>query len=327
MINLDETSENKELSPGKLLLQGRLQFGLTQEQVAKELYLTVSKVNALELDDFDRVGPDTFVRGYIRAYSNILKLDALKILAAYEQCMKEKTQSSANIATPVNVSSNKRAWKFVALIAVTLIGLWLISIWFFKSPTQKSYVLPTADTPSLAVSVDNFVAASAEQRSSSISESIASSAASVEAQPASVAAASVSATLGLVSLNTYSSKNTNSSKSIGSSKKSVDAEGAAKSSVSVANVKTDTAIKKNELDEISFIFRGECWLEVSDSRGDVLATELQAAGSKLNLVGKAPFDVKLGNAPAVAIQLNGKKIAVTSLSGSKVLTLKVDDNQ
>ena len=94
---------------------------------------------------------------------------------------------------------------------------------------------------------------------------------------------------------------------------------------SVANVKPAVALKKNELDEINFIFHAECWLEVSDSRGDVLATELQASGSKLNLVGKAPFDVKLGNAPAVAIQLNGKKIDVIPVKGSNVLILKIDE--
>ncbi len=344
MINLDETPENKEVSPGKLLQQGRLQFGLTQDQVAKELYLTVAKVIALEADDFARVGPDTFVRGYIRAYANILKLDAAKIIAAYEQCTKEKSQLNANVATPVSVNSNKRMWKFVALIAATLIGLWLISIWFFNSPTEHSakgtnFTLPSVDTPSLAISVDNFVAASTasvvgvagvesiEQQSSAVFESLASSSAAVEAQasstPAVVAATSVSATTALVAVNNKSSKKSVSAASVTAVAKSSVASATASAS---AIVPPDLAIKKTGLDEISFTFRGECWLEVSDSRGDVLATELQAAKSKLNLVGKAPFDVKLGNANAVSIQLNGKKIAVTPVSGTKVLTLKVSDN-
>jgi len=81
--------------------------------------------------------------------------------------------------------------------------------------------------------------------------------------------------------------------------------------------------KKAGLDEIYFSFRAECWLEVSDSRGDVLATELQAAGSKVKLIGQAPFDVKLGNAPAVDIQLNGKKVDVIPLMGTNVLIMKV----
>jgi cytoskeleton protein RodZ len=80
---------------------------------------------------------------------------------------------------------------------------------------------------------------------------------------------------------------------------------------------------KHNPDEITFSFSGESWLEVSDARGDVLATEMQLAGSHLTLVGQAPFDIKLGNAPVVEIQFNRKKIDVIPLLGSNVLTLQV----
>jgi cytoskeleton protein RodZ len=83
------------------------------------------------------------------------------------------------------------------------------------------------------------------------------------------------------------------------------------------------SVKKAALDEITLSFSAECWLEVSDSRGDVLATELQPAGSDIKLMGQAPFDVKLGNAPAVTIQLNGKKVDVIPLLGTNVLMMKV----
>jgi cytoskeleton protein RodZ len=77
------------------------------------------------------------------------------------------------------------------------------------------------------------------------------------------------------------------------------------------------------LDEIVFIFSEECWLEVSDSRGDVLIADLQPAGGRLVLQGKAPFDVKLGNVPATQIELNNEKIAVVPALGTNVLSLKV----
>ena len=336
MTNLDETQENKEFSPGKLLSEGRLLAGLRQEQVAKELYLTVSKVNALELDDFEHVGPDTFVRGYIRAYSNILKLDGSKVLAAYEQCTKAK-QSQANtaIATPVAVNSYKKAWKFLAFIAVFFIGVWLISIWFLDKPAEKNYVLPAADAPSLAAHVDNFPATNIEPQSIQISESAASSIAPAAvqalvqpaaAQTTSATLASANAKASMSAVAAVSSSQPNAVLANTAALKSTTVvDTATKNSDSLANVKPVVAIKKNGLDEINFVFHAECWLEVSDSRGDVLATELQTAGTKLNLVGKAPFDVKLGNAPAVAIQLNGKKIDVTPVKGSNVLTLKIDE--
>ena len=40
----------RELSPGKLLVWARERAGFSQEQVAKELYMTLTKVRALESD-------------------------------------------------------------------------------------------------------------------------------------------------------------------------------------------------------------------------------------------------------------------------------------
>lgn len=300
MINLDESLDNKNLSPGKLLLQGRLQAGLTQEQVAKELYLTPAKISALEADDYELLGAATFVRGYIRTYSNLLKLDGAKVLAVYEEYLKDNNpQLASTTLVPTANSSYKGAWKFLAFLAAFFIGLWIISVWFLDKPAEKNYVLSTVDVAALPINVDNFPTTSVAQSSVSLSDAQMSSVPSVEEQAQTIS--------------TVTSVITTSE----SARSSVSA-------ISETTVKT-AVVKKNELDEINFTFHGECWLEVSDSRGDVLATELQPADSKLILLGKAPFDVKLGNAPVVDIQLNGKKIEVTPLVGNSVLSLQVND--
>jgi cytoskeleton protein RodZ len=58
-------------------------------------------------------------------------------------------------------------------------------------------------------------------------------------------------------------------------------------------------------------------------RGDVLVADLQPGGSRLQLQGAAPFDVKLGNSPAVKIELNGDQIAIVPALGTNVLSVKV----
>jgi cytoskeleton protein RodZ len=299
MINLDEvqTLEGEaanQLSLGKVFLQSRLQAGLTQLQVAKELFLTVSKVQALEADDYNLLGADAFVRGYIRAYAIFLKLNEKEILARYEQ----QTQQSISplllsMAVPVVKNSYKRAGQFIAGLSVFFILLWLLSVWFIDDRSEIKYVQPSANISSLSVSVDNL----------SINNlSINNTEGTVTAPNNSVLAEMAIATSVTSSLSVVNNTNT---------------------PVQANTVAEKTEVKKKSLDEINFAFRGECWLEVSDSRGDVLATELQAAGSKLKLVGQAPFEVKLGNARAAAIKLNGKKVDVVPLIDSKVLTLQV----
>ncbi len=299
-----ESPQPKKNSPGDMLLQARLNAGLTQEQVAKDLYMTVYKVKALETDDYKRLNSDTFARGYIRAYANLVKIDVVAVLAAYDQLMEDLRPQPVEqkLAAPKE-PSHRGAWHFLAVIGAFFIGLWLISVWFFDNHADSEYVVASDSVSSLPASEKAKIALPAPGSSEEVSRTSSSSTNTADVvKPevkASLAASSIAA---VVQANSISS---------------------VESAMSSVEQSSFSSSKKTALDELSFSFRAESWLEVSDSRGDVLATELQPAGSKLKLVGMAPFDVKLGNAPAVDVQLNGKKIEVIPLMGSNVLVMKV----
>lgn len=312
----DDSQPNKEqssdaISPGKILLQARLQAGLTQEQVAKELYVTAYKVKALEADDYSRLHSDTFARGYIRAYANLVKVDAVIILTAYDALMdslrpKVILQKQASIVVE---NSHRGAWQFLAVIGVFFMALWLISVWFFDNHNDDHYVVTvTASSSSVEViasGVNTSLAVNGFIRSDSL-------------------AVAPSAVVG-VSSSVSSIGESNSQVAASASTRSLITSAATRSVAIIesASAKSANSVKKTGLDELSFSFREESWLEVSDSRGDVLATELQPAGSKLKLEGLAPFDVKIGNAPGVDFSLNGKKMDVIPLLGTNVLILKI----
>jgi cytoskeleton protein RodZ len=79
------------------------------------------------------------------------------------------------------------------------------------------------------------------------------------------------------------------------------------------------------LDTLHFRFTDECWLEVVDSLGDVLHTNLQQAGSELTLQGKAPFQVKMGNAPAVSVSLNGEPLSLNIRPGTRLMNVTLGE--
>jgi cytoskeleton protein RodZ len=299
--NADESQPIKDISPGNILLQARLQAGITQEQVAKELYMTISKVKALETDDYSRLSSDTFARGYIRAYANLVKVDVMAVLAAYDELI-GSLKPASTVHDPVTTTAEigqRGTWQFLIVIAAFLVGLWLISVWFFDNHSKPEYSAPDAGVPTETVQIVESVA------SSSLNNVAVSSASSSEV------IADVRSPEGTGNPNLTAPV-------VGSTAvEEVDTLSTA------AQINADANVKKNSLDEISFSFRAECWLEVSDSRGDVLATELEPAGGKIKLLGRAPFNVKLGNAPAVDIELNGKKVDVVPLIGTNVLILKV----
>jgi len=321
MVDVDESrAQDESVTPGKLLLAARQRAGLSREQVAKELYMTVSKVTALETDDYGRLISDTFARGYIRAYASLLKLDVPGVLAAYEALLGEEKEPVASAAQPVqptkkaSESGQRGAWQFLAIIVAFLVGLWLISVWFFDNRADKQeetrYLVPSPNISPVVISPEDIARM---QAAASASAGAAVSAASLSSN----ATVTRSAAASSVASDTAASK-------AATANSTVAATSAGASSVATSQASSSVPpLKKAALDEVSFSFSAESWFEVSDSRGDVLATELQPAGSQIKLIGQAPFDVKLGNAPAVSILLNGKKVDVIPLLGTNVLIMKV----
>lgn len=70
--------------PGRVLQAERLRRQLALDAVARQLRLSVSQVEALEGDDYEKLPGTTFVRGFIRNYARVLDLDADPLLARYE---------------------------------------------------------------------------------------------------------------------------------------------------------------------------------------------------------------------------------------------------
>jgi cytoskeleton protein RodZ len=294
--NVDD-SRFRELSPGKLLVWARERAGLTQEQVAKELYMTLTKVRALESDDYRYMGSDTFTRGYLRAYAGLVKLDVVQVLAAYDRHAQKHGLVEQVLPGRVE-SANKPVWQFIVLVLFALLILWLASIWFFDNRQEPSYNRPIAVIPPVETALNV----------QSLSESSSSEAQALAATETQISLSSEAVASAMTDSSSSDAPQSASSVAVSSSK-----------AVSL----TTQPISANAVDTISFSLTEECWLEVSDARGDVLIADLRSAGSDFELQGQAPFDVKLGNSPAVSIKLNGKSVAILPALGTNVLSIKV----
>jgi cytoskeleton protein RodZ len=337
--NIDD-GRSRDLSPGKLLVWARERANLSQEQVAKELYMTLTKVRSLEMDDYRHMGADTFVRGYLRAYANLVHLDVLQLLAAYDRFL-QKTGATEQSLPRKTESAAKPIGKFAAAIVILLAIIWLISIWFFDNRQQSVINRPAAVVPQLDVreipakSAVSLHALSSESPTN-ISVGDTTSSLALQAEVVKIPddlqalANSSSADSSPVNSESNAVKNTGNnavrnteSSTVNSEISSAAAELSAfteSSSESQSQPRTSGSI---ELSVLTLTFSAECWVEVSDANGDVLAADLQAAGSALQLRGRAPFDVKLGNALAANILLDGEPFAFTPLSSTNVLSLKV----
>jgi len=78
---VDQPVPDQHGIPGKALAAQREAMGWTVEQVADQLKLAVRQVVALEQGDYANLPGPAVVRGFVRAYAKVVKLDAAPLVA------------------------------------------------------------------------------------------------------------------------------------------------------------------------------------------------------------------------------------------------------
>jgi len=64
------------------------------------------------------------------------------------------------------------------------------------------------------------------------------------------------------------------------------------------------------LQQLSLVLGNDSWVEIVDANDDVLLADLKPAGSVIELNGRAPFEVLLGNGVGTQVSFGGEMITV-----------------
>lgn len=128
-------------SLGRVLSEARRVQGLSVEDVAQQLRMSARQISALEEENFAALSSPPFVRGFIRNYAKLLRLDAEPLLQAYRETNPENsdhatiTLASERIAI---VSGARKTWmtylvgSFLVLLAGS--GWWAYMEWRDSQP-------------------------------------------------------------------------------------------------------------------------------------------------------------------------------------------------
>jgi len=77
---------------------------LTVHQVAEITKIRTDHIRALEESDFDLFSATVYIRGFVRTYATLLKLDVPKIMASLD----EELRQTANFSAPPPLSNEPR---------------------------------------------------------------------------------------------------------------------------------------------------------------------------------------------------------------------------
>lgn len=130
-------------SPGDALRQGRERFGLSIEDVAAELNLSVSQIRALEDNRFEDLPGKTYVQGYLKSYARLLNSDEDDVLQNFQQ---EDAIISGIRPVMRETRSSDRHMKLLSVGVILVLG-GLSFMWW--QGREQSAVVPLAVTEDL----------------------------------------------------------------------------------------------------------------------------------------------------------------------------------
>jgi cytoskeleton protein RodZ len=298
-----QAAEHRSEPPGKRLRAGREAAGLTLEQAGAQLRLAPEVIEALEGDDFSRLPPPIFVRGYVRSYATELGLPADELVDAYTDAVGGDHAPSLSrtgaMQTQVRSGDARMRWAtyLISVVLIVLVALWLYNH-EFRAPADRPAVPAGSEAPAAATAPASEAAPSAPTPEVSAAASQPQPAAPTptsQAQPAAAPAPEVEAT------------------------PAAPAAPAAEAPSTPAASPAPAAAGQT----LQLSFSGTCWVEVRDAKGKRLLTRLAKAGEQVTVNGKAPFQLLLGNAPVASIRLDGKPFDATPFVQGKVSRFQV----
>ncbi|MGV6827078.1 MAG: helix-turn-helix domain-containing protein [bacterium] len=113
--------------PGALLAQSRKAKGLTVQQAANMLHLTVETVESLELDDYEGLPARVFIRGYVKNFARLVELPESQVLQRFDDLCPDQECSNALPSVKSNVKAEVRSNHGIVKLVTWLIVISILA--------------------------------------------------------------------------------------------------------------------------------------------------------------------------------------------------------
>lgn len=272
---------------GARLRQARQAQNLATADVARQLKLYVRQVEALEAGRFHDLPGPVFVRGFIRNYARLLKLDAEELLQAAAGSLPQsesrpETPPSQDIPFP---SAPARRWPFFAVgVAGVVLLLAIYDLFLGEEPrTVATGRAPEAPAPKA-------------QQPETPGPSPQSELAATPRAGDPTGPAAVSAPI---------------------------ARHAPAATPPAAPQEKESA-GSPEKREVRLVFDEESWVEIRDRNDTPIFSQLNAAGTERRVSGLPPLSIIVGNAQGVRMTYGGRPVDLGLHTKMDVARLKLE---
>jgi len=287
----DKEQQDQSINIGALLVEARDNLGLTNKDIANTLNLAEEVIDKIEKNDFEQDIPIAFIRGYIKSYATKVGLDTSPILAAFDQqtsgelpSLKRAQSISVFDKKTREINSSHYLFKAVStLIVIAFLSFAGWELWKRLSNTaavtneaQYSYGTLSSDISSELETTNDI------DLNNSDSEN-------------------------LISTDTSEIENT-TSENTQLRGDVVQQQNSDAQNIELSITDSSNAISAGLVDDSNLImtnivldFTADCWVKITDARGEVLAEGVKVNGKHMPLTGAKPITVILGDPSVVTM--------------------------
>jgi cytoskeleton protein RodZ len=267
----------------------RTAAGLTVADVARQLNLSTRQVEALESGDYARLPGTIFVRGFIRNYARLLKLDPAPLLAVVQvqsavPVVVEPSAQSAGVPFPGQSSLNWRPYAIGALLVFSGLAAYEF---YGGEPAPGG-----ADSNAVVVELPEPKIVNADNVAVPVTQ---------EAPQPAIAAIEMPREAPRGNLSPPATP--------------------------VAPVAEPRPVVQDRVSgeqSVRMMFSRESWVEVRDRQGRIIFSQLNAAGSAQTVGGQPPLRLVVGNASGVKLMFNDRAIDLAPFTQVDVARLTLE---
>jgi len=115
-------------SVGQYLRQQREAKSMSLEEVARATRVPMSSVERLELDQFDELPGEVFVRGFMKSYARAVGIDSDDVLARYTASRRVAWVTPLPLSSPTRPARSKRYGVAIAFVLLLILFTLALSI-------------------------------------------------------------------------------------------------------------------------------------------------------------------------------------------------------
>ena len=317
-----QDSQKSKTSAGKVLTDARIHAGLSQADVAAQMNLLTSTIQALEQDDLHSLPEPPYVHHYLRTYAKIVNLAPRHVVRMYnKQCRTEFGYFSQPFSKRGRTSVILWRVGAVLVIAAGLFGLWKGYLALQSSQLEENSGTAADRTGQASTHIKEGAGGAISGAGITEGEALAEE---------SVQAGENDAEEGLAG---DFSESVGSGESLGDILVAEDVQVEEDLTGNVvgpvtsegdsvgASLEDETAVTVEGQETILLTFTEGCWVEIRDADSKLLVLDLFGPGMTREVRGKAPFDVLLGNSHGVRLEVNGENFDHSGFARSNRVAL------